>query len=302
LGTKERIFHFAFVILHFSFVILHSSLNILFLPPQLPYPPRQGTAIRNWGLIKHLAERHAITLLSFAEPEQASPQPALQTACRQVVTIPAPRRTRADRLRTLFSSHADLARRLWSPDFAQALTSLLRTAAFDVIHIEGLEMAPYLPIIQIPNPNFPNPNPKSKIKNQKSIYDAHNVEYVLQRRAFANDVRLPARWPAALYSLIQAPRLKSFEARVCRAANAVTCVSEEDAAVLRNLARALEPIIVPNGIDLADYQTPDLLRQAQDGVRLVFTGKMDYRPNVDAAWWFIEEIWPRIRAVKPEAQ
>jgi sugar transferase (PEP-CTERM/EpsH1 system associated) len=267
-------------------------LNILFLTPQLPYPPRQGTAIRNWGLIKHLAERHVISLLSFTEPDQSSPPPALQAVCQQVITLPAPRRTRSDRWHTLFSTRADLTRRLWSPDFAQRLATLLSETAFDVVQVEGLELAPYLSIIK-PGPTIHNP---------QTVYDAHNAEHLLQRRAFANDMRLPMRWPAALYSLIQTQRLRSFEARICRTADVVACVSNEDAASLQHIAPSLTPIIVPNGIDLADYQPPDSLRPAQDGIRLVFTGKMDYRPNIDAALWFIEDIFPKIRAVRPEAQ
>ena len=268
-------------------------MNILFLTPQLPFPPRQGTAIRNWGLIKHLAGRHALSLLSFTEPDQTPVAAELQAVCRKVVTVPMPQRTRADRLRTLFSPRADLARRLWSADFANALAALLRESAFDLVQVEGLEMAPYLSLAA---------NPKSKTENRKSLYDAHNAEYLLQRRAFSNDVRLPARWPAALYSLIQTPRLEKFEAETCRMAGAVTCVSKEDAEALQRLAPALKPVIVPNGIDMADYQAQGVKPKAQAGAKLVFTGKMDYRPNIDAAVWFAEAILPRIRAVKPETQ
>jgi polysaccharide biosynthesis protein PslH len=287
------ILHSSFRIRHSSFCIFHFPLNLLFLTPQLPFPPRQGTAIRNWGLIKHLAQRHAITLLSFTEPDQTPVPAELQAVCARVVTVPMPHRTRADRLRTLFSSQADLARRLWSEDFAHALTTLLRESAFDLVQLEGLELASYLPFLT---------HQESGVRHTKLLYDAHNAEYLIQRRAFSNDLRLPARWPAALYSLSQTRRLKKFEAETCCAADGVTCVSKEDAEALQRLAPALKPVIVPNGIDLADYQAQRTSRNIQAGAKLVFTGKMDYRPNIDAAAWFIEAIWPRIRAVRPETQ
>jgi sugar transferase (PEP-CTERM/EpsH1 system associated) len=273
-------------------------LNILFLTPQLPFPPRQGTAIRNWGLIKHLAARHAITLLSFAETDPSANTPELRAACRRMVVVPAPRRSRADRLRTLLSPHSDLARRLWSPDFARALADLLRESAFDIVQIEGFEMATYLPFVR-------GAKLASPIPNFHLIYDAHNAEYLLQRRALATDLRRsqPARWPAALYSWIQIPRLRKFEAEVCGAVDTVTCVSEEDVAALRRLVPTLRPIVVPNGIDVGDYARYPI-RDTRYAIRdtLVFTGKMDFRPNIDAALWFVREILPRIRATRPEVQ
>ncbi len=265
-------------------------MNLLFLTPQLPFPPRQGTAIRNWGLIHHLAERHAITLLSFCEPGQTVAA-ELREYCRQVVTVPVPQRTRADRLRALFSPHADLARRLWSPEFVLALTDLLSHAIFDGIQVEGLEMAPYLEYLRKP---FTRGAQAPRV-----IYDAHNAEYVIQRRAALTDLRRPARWPAALYSLLQVPRLKTLEAATGRAVDLVTCVSAQDAAALRQLAPAVQPMIVPNGIDVAHYAGFTGKHQPD---RLVFTGKMDYRPNIDAALWFVEAIWPRVRAARAEAE
>ena len=262
-------------------------MRILFLTPQLPYPPRQGTALRNWGLIKHLGERHAITLLSFAEADQAADAPELNAACRQVIVVPVPRRSSADRLRTLFSPHPDLARRLWSPDFARVLGDLLRESQFDIVHLEGLEMAPYLPHL--------------RTATLQVIYDAHNAEHVLQRRAFVTDRNHPARWSAALYSWLQIHRLEKFEAEVCRAVDWVTCVSEKDAAALRQLVPALQSVIVPNGMEVETHiPSPSISLPAP--VSLVFTGKMDYRPNLDAVLWFVEAILPIVRAAHPEAQ
>jgi polysaccharide biosynthesis protein PslH len=332
--------------------------NILFLTPQLPYPPHQGTTIRNWGLIKHLAKRHAITLLSFVDEGQSAESTELRAACRKIVTVPAPRRSRAARLRTLFSPDPDLARRLWSPDFSRALTALLRESQFDLIHIEGLEMAPYLPLIRdLTATSRPvlrlrpaNPSASAQDVGLRSgdvlslpkgcaaiIYDAHNAEHIIQRRAFTTDLRQPVRWPAALYSWLQIPRLEKFEADICCSVDAVLCVSEEDSAALRKITPELNPVVIANGIDLKEYQLPNpkdqIPRTKDQGQRtksqgptaksaksqepnpnhqppttnnqqpaLVFTGKMDYRPNVDAALWFAEEILPRIRLVKPEAQ
>lgn len=272
-------------------------MRLLFLTPQLPYPPRQGTALRNWGLIHHLSQRHAVGLLSFVEDEIAGEPEPLRIACLPLVTVPAPQRLRVGRLLTLFSPQPDLAQRLWSAKFAAALQALLQSYIFDVIHIEGLELAGYIPIIRTHS-------------SAKLIFDAHNAEYVIQRRAFETDWRNPRRWPAALYSWLQWPRLKHFEAKTLRAVQAVTCCSPEDATALQALAPEVKPVIIPNGIDVGSYQlsvinnpAPTIPISPSGGhPSLVFTGKMDYRPNIDAVLWFAYEIWPRIRAQVPEAQ
>jgi glycosyltransferase involved in cell wall biosynthesis len=238
-----------------------------------------------------------VSLLSFVEPDQPPLPAELQAACRQVVTVPLPRRSRAARVRTLLSAQPDLARRLWSLEFSAALTDLVRDHPFDFIHIEGLELAPYLAGLAH-SPAVMG----SAAGGPRFVYDAHNAEFLIQRRAFLNDWRMPSRWPAALYSRLQTPRLKKFEAETCRTAHLVTCVSAEDAAALRQLVPDLRPVVVPNGIDFDSYQAAGAPPELQTALILAFTGKMDYRPNIDAAAWFIEAIWPRIRAARPEAQ
>lgn len=267
-------------------------VNLLFLTPQLPHPPRQGTAIRNWGLIKGLSKRHAITLLTFAEKDEPI-TPDLHAACQHIETVSPPRRTFANRLHDLFLSPLpDLAHRLASPAFANRLNALLQANHFDAMFVEGLELAPYLL------------NTQYEIRN--TIFDAHNCETLLQRRAFQTDLRHPRRWPAALYSLLQSRKLGRFEAEVCRRAKHVTCVSAEDAAALRTLSPALggvNPLVIPNGIFLSDYTQPaGANHPTTQPPRLVFTGKMDYRPNVDAVIWFANSILPLIRRQIPEAE
>ncbi|MBI5711868.1 MAG: glycosyltransferase [Chloroflexi bacterium] len=259
-------------------------MRLLFLTPQLPHPPKQGTAIRNWGLIKSLSARHEITLLSFDDTNNISDE--LRETCREVHTVPLPHRTTLNRLRDLFLSPLpDLAHRLASPQFSTRLQSLIINHQFAAFFIEGLELAPYL---------------ISNLQSPISIFDAHNAETLLQRRAYENDIRNIKRLPVALYSLIQTRRLTDFEAKVCRKVNHVTCVSQEDAEALRALVPTLNPIIVPNGIFLSDYTSNFQLRTSN--FQLVFTGKMDYRPNIDAVVWFANEIFPKIKNEIPEAQ
>ncbi|HEC23809.1 MAG TPA: glycosyltransferase [Chloroflexi bacterium] len=263
--------------------------RILFLTPHLPYPTNRGTAIRNFGLIRGLAERgHAVALISFLEEDQPEPEETpLAALCDPLITLPAPRRTIRRRLLDLLAGRADMARRRWSEGFTEALRGLLGRQTFDVIQIEGIEMAPYLESIQ------------EHALDAALIYDAHNAEYALQQRIAGQDLRLLRRWPQAAYSLIQALRLRRFEAATCRAVDHIFACSEADAEKLRRLPHRTPITVIPNAIRAEEYRS-----EAQEEVTLprpllVFTGKMDFRPNVDAVLWFAGEILPRIREAIP---
>ncbi len=275
--------------------------RILILTPQLPIPPQaltgtsQGTTIRNFNLIAGLARRHTVDLVSFVAaemPADALPE-ALVRCCRRIITVPQPTRTTRQRIRdTFLRPLPDMALRLASPIMHEHLDRLLAgqdAGEYDVIQIEGIEMAGYMPR-------------RSGRSAARLIFDDHNAEYVLQRRACLTDLRRPPRWPAAAYSLIQWRKLVGYERQVCREADRVVAVSEADAAALRRLLPGLDVTVVPNGVDLTFLQPgvvpaqPGLSRNA-----LVFTGKMDYRPNVDAVLWFVDAVLPLILQQAPDA-
>jgi sugar transferase (PEP-CTERM/EpsH1 system associated) len=274
-------------------------MRILMLTPQLPYPPRQGTALRNWGILSHLARerQHEVWLLSFDEPREAQASgspiaPELQAACAQIAVFAPPPRTPRTRLRTLLTSPLpDMAWRLWSPEAAAKYRAWASENRFDIIQVEGIELARYA-------------LDAGAGVAAPFVFDDHNCEYLLQRRAFETDARQPRRWHAAAYSLVQWQRLRAFERRAARAAAATLTVSAQDAAALRDLDARLSPHVIPNGIDVAGYA--DFAAPARPSANaaptLVFTGKMDFRPNVDAMLWFGREVFPLIQQAVPEVR
>ncbi|MBU0705397.1 MAG: glycosyltransferase, partial [Chloroflexi bacterium] len=254
-------------------------MNILFLTPQLPYPPQKGTALRNWGLISGLAERHRVSLLSFQAPGQdPQPAPPLIETCARVETVPQPERALRDRLRDLlFTRQPDMALRLASETFARRLENWLAQESFDVVHVEGIELAPYLDLIEAAPPCIGGAGGGAR---PLLLFDDHNCEYLLQKRVFLTDLRVPARWPGAAYSFVQWRRLLRYESHVCRRADRVLAVSDPDAAALRKLAPGLDVTVVPNGIDTRAYR-PEIPISKSPIPKLIFTGTMDFRPNVD---------------------
>lgn len=178
-----------------------------------------------------------------------------------------------------------MARRLWSPAFAHALARLLSEQSFDAVQVEGIELVPYaLPYLGRPD-------------GPRWLYDAHNAESDLQRSAMRADWKQPRRWHAAAYSAVQYAKLRRYEAHTLPHFDTVLAVSEEDCALLHAVS-GVRPLCLPNGLDTQQV-TPDSALPApalreRPGPALVFTGKMDFRPNVDGLLWFVDEILPRL--------
>ena len=93
--------------------------EILLLTPQLPYPPHQGTSLRNFHIIRGLARHHQLRLLSYLEPDQEADTAAtspLASLCVSIDTVPVPQRSLAQRLVRLFTDPLpDMGHRLQSP-------------------------------------------------------------------------------------------------------------------------------------------------------------------------------------------
>ncbi len=269
-------------------------MKILLLTASLPYPPHQGGAIRTYGLLTGLKqEGHAITLMSFHEANGVSAgykDTPLNNLCERIETIALPQRRSSDRLRDLlFTGDPDIARRLYSQAFWERLRQLVTTEQFDLVQAEGIEVACYLPLLRAFKPDL------------KLCYDAFNAEAALQQVIFEVDRDSVSRWPAALYSWIQSRRIARFEHELCQTADLVIAVSNEDAQALQRYHREKPIPVVANGIFTKDYtSSTEALDLGQNA--LVFTGKMDYRPNVDAVFWFAEEVLPLLQRQIPDVK
>lgn len=268
-------------------------VKLLFLTPQLPYPPYQGTTLRNFNILKNLAPRHEIHLLSFGISKDLIDSP-LRTFCTRIeIAAPPTRSTMQRAIETFFHPLPDMARRLHSPTLAQKLQMLLNENEYDVVQIEGIEMASaWL-------------DERRTTKNANKlfvVFDDHNAEWTLQKTAYETDRQNPRRWHAALYSWIQYNKLKRFERDVCLNANAVVAVSRQDADAIALLDPRIQPRVIPNGVD-CEYYVPsnEVCAKPLAELSVVFTGKMDFRPNIDACVWFANEILPALRNEIPLA-
>ncbi|WP_322798720.1 glycosyltransferase [Thermoflexus sp.] len=265
---------------------------ILFLAPELPDPPNKGGSIRAFHVLRRLARLAPVGVLALAE--RADEPPAVwRSLAHEVCLFPwRPRSLQARLQQFLFSSHPDLAFRYRTAALVDALKRLLIQRPIRAIHIEGLEMAWAVEDL-LDRPPGARP---------MLVLDELNAEYRLQERLFRTNRGDPRRWLSAFYSGIQARRLRRYEARIVRRVDRVIAVSEPDARDLEALGASRSPVVAPNGVDTALFH-PEAVEPLPLGEpAFVFTGSMDYRPNIDAVEWLARVVWPAVRSALPEAQ
>ena len=294
--------------------IEYSPMRILFVTPQQPFPPHQGTTIRNYNLIAALSQHHTIDLLTFTPtglpPSSENP---LYQYCRRIGVVTQPNRSPALRiLDTIRSPLPDMALRLESSAMRALVQEWIAQAVaepaaaqrakqdhsgdasgYDIVQVEGIEVAQY-GLQAVNHPAWGGHKPAL-------VFDNHNCEYLLQKRNALTDLRTPQRWPAAFYSLIQWRKLVRYERALCQAADAVTAVSDADRAALLQLDATQEIRVISNGINMDEYPvTPAAMLDAEK--KLLFTGKMDYRPNIDAVLWFCRHVLPLVHQQVPNVK
>ena len=212
-------------------------MNVLVLSPYAPWPPYGGGTMRIYQLVRGIAAVHDVTCVTFVANASAMDELRAHLPNVDVYPVVGPaRRSLPQRAwQMVTSALPDMALRNHDVPFQQQLHDILRTHPFDVALLFSIEMAPYMHTVH----QYGIP----------CVFDEFNAEYVIQQRAALTDIRHPHRWHAAVYSFVQWQKLRHFETQMVQRAARVTVVSAEDAATLRNLAPAIQPVVIPNGVD-----------------------------------------------------
>lgn len=262
-------------------------MNVLVLSPYAPWPPYGGGTMRIYQLLRGIAQQHTVTCLSFVAHPASIAACAAQLAPATLVAVegPASRTLRQRAWQMLVSPLPDMALRNRDDTYTARLTQMLDTHHIDVVVAFSIEMAPYLQV--------------ARQRGIATVLDEFNAEYIIQKRAALTDARQPRRWHAALYSLVQWGKLQRFEARAIAQATAVTVVSHDDAVMLQHLVPQCVATVIPNGVDTAYFAATDVTAIHYPRPTIVFSGTLDYRPNVDAVRWFVNEVMPLLRQQIP---
>lgn len=255
-------------------------MKVLMAMPFSPVPPDFGGALRVFHLVRQVARRHEVTVLTYGSPEDAGRIRAeLQVKDVQVVK-PLWKSTsrRLGQLYSTFSTHSFFQLSVVGAPFQAALDRVLSENDFDVVQTEFSHLGPF----------------ELKTKALK-VLDTHNVEYDNFRRMWET-----SKWGVKkLHYLLEYRKMKGDELAWLRAQDAVLTTSERDKELFgKDVSVPLH--VVPNGVDSAYFAPP--AQQAVEPYSMVFTGMMAYTPNHDGIGWFLDEVMPRIVEKQPKAR
>jgi sugar transferase (PEP-CTERM/EpsH1 system associated) len=255
-------------------------MKILIVTPEWPYPLNQGGRIRMFNVIKQLAKSHEIHLISVTlQPLMTGHHDALTPFCASLRIVPQPsaswripfRVAKSILTRKPFVVFKHLPKEL--PRVVDTMVSEVRP---DVVLVEFHYLSDCLKGLDV-----------------HRVVDMHNLDTMLYDR-FAHGPRWGLK---KIHGRMQRGLMREFESQLPRRFDACVTVSDNDATLLKTWSNASNIYTAPNGVDV-DYFTPGTIPLRQ--LDLVFTGSMDYYPNVDAVLFLCREVMPSLWARRPQ--
>jgi sugar transferase (PEP-CTERM/EpsH1 system associated) len=261
--------------------------HLLFLTQRIPYPPDKGDKIRSWRILQHLARRYHVHLGCFYDaPEDAAHIAFLETVCASLCCLRL--RPALARLRSLKAlAHGEALTLGYFDDarLRQWVDRTMRAHAPAQIFVFCSAVAPYV----------------LDHRAGRRIIDLVDVDSEKWRQYAAT-----RPFPLSAVYAREGRRLLAFERSAAAAFDATLLASAAEADLFRRLApeAAVRVRAMPNGIDAAyfrpDHDHPNPFPRPCPVI--VFTGSMDYWPNIQAATWFAREAMPLLRRRRPNAE
>lgn len=265
-------------------------MKILFLANRVPYPPYRGDKLKIYNLARRLKDKpartdgvhsggHEVHLLTFAQTkEDLGYKEELEKIFKEVHFVYLPKwRSALNCLAGLWNSKPLQVLYFRSGAMRRALNTLLDRHKYDAIHVQHLRMSPYL-------------SKRRDIPRILDLPDAFSLYW--ERRKNVKRGLL-----TALFENFEQRRVLRYEAILLTYNLALVC-SAEDLEYLKQKQHTGNLRLLPNGVDLEIFAPRD--HDYGHGNTILFTGNMDYAPNVDAVVYFTETILPLIRARCPQ--
>jgi len=261
--------------------------NLLYLVHRIPYPPNKGDKVRSYHILKHLAARHRVFLGTFADdPDDLQHVARLRELCAELRVIELS--PRLARLRSVsgFAANEPLSVAYYrDAELARWVDSTLANEAIDACIVFSSAMAQYVAGADAP---------RTVLIDFVDVDSAKWAQYANSRW-----------WPLSWVYRREGSRLLAFERAAADRATRAFFVTDAEADLFRRLAPGCVGRIetIGNGVDTEQYAPSQALPSpfATGSLPVVFTGAMDYWPNVDGVRWFAEEVLPRVLDALPNA-
>jgi polysaccharide biosynthesis protein PslH len=246
--------------------------DILFLAHRLPYPPDRGDRIRSWHVLKALTKLAPVHVVAMID--DIADRNSLDTVSAIAKSISCTHRTRSrisSGVHALLKDTSASVEAFASPDVRKAAADALREHDIDTIYAFSSQMAQYVP---------------------KGFKGRFVMDFVDMDSAKFAAMGFAGRQ--------EAKRLLAWEIATAKRADVSLFVSAAEAALFTD-ATKLAADVMGNGIDLEHFAPNVVAPVDAPAPLIVFTGQMDYGPNIEAVSYFVRTALPEIQRSLPRA-
>ena len=260
---------------------------ILFLVHRIPFPPNKGDKIRSYHLLRHLAARYRVHLGTFIDnPADADYRRALDKLCASHCVLPLHPRSARLRSVTGFLTGEPLT----LPYYRNAALHrwVMSTIAENNVRkvvVVSAAMAQYV----------------ERLPNLRVVLDLVDVDSAKWTQYAERQA-----WPSSFIYRREGAKLLAVERSAVAHAAATVFVTRGEADLFIRLAPEFNGRVkvVENGVDTAYFSPIGDRPSPYDAneAAIVFTGAMDYWPNIDAVSWFAREVLSAVVQQRPDAR
>ncbi len=258
-------------------------MKILMVTPYLPYPPSSGGQVRSYNLLKNLAGRHEITLLSLITSDKEKEYlPRFKKLCSKVMVFKRPERPWmfSNIFKTGFGFFPFVVVRNFSQEAKAAVEKELAGNQYDLIHAETFYVMPHIPETDVP---------------------ILLVEQTIEFQVYQHYADTSKFWPRKPFLYFDVFKIKYWETKFWREATRVVAVSEDDKQKMRSLVSGLKVDVVPNGVGEDLMALIKEKKKIKKKPTIFFQGNFHWLQNAEAARILGEKIFPLIKKELPQA-
>jgi sugar transferase (PEP-CTERM/EpsH1 system associated) len=256
-------------------------MRTLFLAPRIPYPPDRGDRIRSWHLLRFLAERGAVDLACLSDEVATSAQSStLHSVCRRVAIC----RTRSPRawqaLKSLALGRSATEGVFNSQKLHRTVKQWTTNEKYDLVFVYCSSMTQYVEALAIQRRNV--------------LIDLVDVDSC-KWQAYESQHR---GWRSRLFSIEQ-NRVERLERRAAELSSHLLVTTDDEARSMREIVPDAAISVIGNGVDLDYFGGVGSLSPQST---CIFTGVLDYPPNVQAVCWFVSKVWGQVKERVPDGR
>lgn len=261
-------------------------MKILFACKELPHSDIIGGSIIIYNRIKYLSKNHLVSLATFYQKGEEKYASSLEPFCHDLRLVPiSPKRSLWKAAWDFFTSPVPhyFLRVHGSQKMTETIADMVRRDRYDFVVAEFSVMGQFIH-------NNPLPSPVRR------IISVHECYYLARLKAF----RLHRFGIAKLNEVINLKGLKKYEFSMYKESDKVLTLTPQGKEKLLAICPELDVDVVPHGVDVNYFLFSELDEHEKNSI--VFVGNYLHYPNIDAVLYFYQQVWPRVKALLPEAK